>query len=61
MKKKPKNAILSAILNVVLRCDRIFFWGKPEQRKCDCKLKERLPGWLNQHILNHMLLRKEEI
>lgn len=50
-----KNAILNAIPNAVLRCDRIFFWEKVEQRKCDRKLKESHSDAKSTHAKSHAL------
>lgn len=58
MEEKTKNAILDAILNVVLRCDRIFFWEEAEQRKCDHKLKESQPDAKSTHAKSHALKKR---
>lgn len=58
IEKKKKNAVLNAVLNVVFRCDRVFFRERAEQRKCDHKLKESQPDAQSTQAKSHAFKKR---
>lgn len=58
IEEKTKNAVVNAVLNVVFRCDRIFFCERAEQRKCDHKLKESQPDAQSTQAKSHAFKKR---